>query len=139
MTSGTRPAGLSCMAIAPAIAAALAAHTAADGEADASATAVIASTPEQAARHRADVWCRQPQAIDHPAGRGHLPILTPPRPPNGAAHAVTRGRVGVIQGSGKTLRNNTVPRIHQMLCDTAHTHAADFAPLAGLSEVRSAN
>jgi hypothetical protein len=47
MTSGTRPAGLSCMAIAPAIAAALAAHTAADGEADASATAVIASTPNR--------------------------------------------------------------------------------------------
>ena len=45
MTSGTRPAGLSCMAIAPAIAAAPAAHTAADGEPDASATAATASTP----------------------------------------------------------------------------------------------
>ena len=45
MTSGTRPAGLSCIAIAPAITAAPEAHTAADGEADASATAAIANTP----------------------------------------------------------------------------------------------
>ena len=47
MTTGTRPAGLSCIAIAPAIAAAPEAHTAADGGADASATAAIASTPSR--------------------------------------------------------------------------------------------
>ena len=47
MTSGTRPAGLSCIAIAPAIAAAPAAHTAAAGLPNASATATMASTPSR--------------------------------------------------------------------------------------------
>ena len=45
MTSGTRPAGLSCRAIAPAIAAAPAAQIAADGDPEATATATTASTP----------------------------------------------------------------------------------------------
>ena len=47
MTSGTRPPGLSCSAMAPAIAAALAAHTAAIGEFQYSATAAIARTPSR--------------------------------------------------------------------------------------------
>src|SRR2546427_3135340 len=85
MTSGTRPAGLSCIAIAPAIAAAPEAHTAADGDADASATAAIARTPSRLrdTAPMSGVVCRRAQVHARPAGAiTPLPVAIQPFSPH---------------------------------------------------------